>query len=135
MANLTPGESHYVLQTLMARGAVRSSLVEKTLRGRADEIRTLRERLASLESVSSGSGRARRGRPPGTKAAKAAKAAKRPRRRMSAKTRALRKLQGKYMGLVRGLKVSDKARVRATREKQGMAAAIQLASSLAARKS
>jgi hypothetical protein len=49
---------------------------------------------------------------------------------MSPKTRALRKLQGKYMGLVRGLKPAEKSRVRAVREKQGMGAAIALASSL-----
>lgn len=142
MANLTPGESHYVLHSLLSSGALRASQVEKALRGRADEIRNLRERLASLESLfsSGGSaskpgGRRRRGpgRPPGRPAAKSAAA--RPRRRMSAKTRALRKLQGRYMGLVRGLKVAEKARVRATREKQGMAAAIRLASSLGAKKS
>ncbi|MDQ2969522.1 MAG: hypothetical protein M3R34_00140 [Acidobacteriota bacterium] len=49
---------------------------------------------------------------------------------MSPKVRALRKLQGKYMGFVRGLKPAQKSRVRAVREKQGMAAAIALASSL-----
>jgi hypothetical protein len=44
--------------------------------------------------------------------------------------RALRRLQGKYMGYVRRLKVSEKARVRSVREKQGMVAAIKLAQSL-----
>ena len=131
MRKLTPNESHYVLQSLVASGAVRAKSVEKALNGREDEIRSLRERLASLESLSASSSRSgggarggRRGRPP------AASARPRRRRRMSPKTRALRKLQGKYMGLVRGLKPAEKSRVRAVREKQGMAAAITLASSL-----
>lgn len=135
MPNLTPSESHYVLHALLSSGALRATQVEKALRGRADEIRMLRERLASLESISPASGGSASkpgGRRRGRRAA-AKPAAARPRRRMSAKTRALRRLQGKYMGLVRGLKVSEKARVRAVREKQGMAAAIQLASSLGAK--
>jgi hypothetical protein len=128
MRTLTPNDSHYVLQSLVSTGALRLSQVEKALRGRADEIRRLRERLASLESLSAATHggavpRTRSGRRPRP-------AAPRRRRRMSAKTRALRKLQGKYMGLVRGLKASEKARVRAVREKQGMAAAIKLAASL-----
>ena len=53
---------------------------------------------------------------------------------MSPKVRALRRLQGKYMGFVRGLKPAEKARVRSVREKQGMAAAIHLASSLAGKR-
>jgi hypothetical protein len=39
------------------------------------------------------------------------------------------------MGYVRRLKPAEKARVRAVREKQGMPAAIQLASSLATKSS
>ncbi|HMA17394.1 MAG TPA: hypothetical protein VKS03_03055, partial [Thermoanaerobaculia bacterium] len=49
---------------------------------------------------------------------------------ISPKVRALRRLQGKYMGYVRRLKPAEKARVRAVREKQGMEAAIRLASTL-----
>jgi len=49
---------------------------------------------------------------------------------MSPRVRALRQLQGKYMGYVRRLKPAEKARVRAMREKQGMVAAIRLARSL-----
>lgn len=131
MRNLTPNDSHYVLQSLVASGALRASQVEKALRGREDEIRSLRERLASLESLS-GASRPGRGRRAGAGASGSRRGgggAKR-RRRMSPKTRALRKLQGKYMGLVRGLKAAEKARVRTVREKQGMAAAIALASSL-----
>ena len=100
------------------------------MRNRDSEIRSLRERLASLEGMTGGAraSSVRRGR-------RAASAAARPvrRRKMSPKVRALRRLQGKYMGFVRGLKPAEKARVRSVREKQGMAAAIQLASSLGKR--
>lgn len=129
MTKLTPHESHYVLSTLMSRGAVRRSQVEKALRGRQQEIRNLREQLASLESLS----RAGRGRRQAANAGRrSAKPRRRPRARrpMSPKVRALRKLQGKYMGFVRSLRPAEKSRVRAVREKQGMAAAIALASSL-----
>jgi len=136
MRNLTLNESQYVLQSLVSSGVLRASQVEKALQGREDEIRTLRERLASLESLSAatrGPGRPgrRTGRGPGRPRSASGQAGRpRRRRRMSPKTLALRKLQGKYMGLVRGLKAGEKARVRAAREKQGMAAAIALASSL-----
>ena len=133
MTKLTPNQSHYVLNALLSQKAVRLTQVEKALRGRDQEIRNLRERLASLESLSESGSRTsarRRGRPPadGRSAGKP-----RARRAMSPKVRALRRLQGKYMGYVRGLKPAEKARVRAVREKQGMNAAIALATSLAAK--
>jgi hypothetical protein len=102
------------------------------LKNREQEIRSLRERLAALEQF-------RPAHPP--RAAAPARASARAARkklvrriRMSPRVRALRKLQGKYMGYVRRLKSAEKARVRATREKQGMAAAIRLAKSLGAKK-
>ena len=124
--NLTPQQSHYVLKVLMSQGRVRTSHVERALRGREEEIRSLKERLASLEAMvaSDSSGRSRSLR-------RAARSVRR--RRMSPRVRALRRLQGKYMGYVRRLKPAEKARVRAVREKQGMAAAIRLASSMAAK--
>jgi hypothetical protein len=127
--NLTPQQAHYVLRVLMSQGRVRTSQVERALRGREEEIRALKERLASLQAMgaSDSGGRSRsRGR-----AARAARPARK--RRMSARVRALRRLQGRYMGYVRRLKPAEKARVRAVREKQGMAAAIRLASSMAAK--
>ena len=123
--NLTPQQSHYVLKALMSEGRVRMSQVERALRGRDEEIRSLKERLASLEAMGSDSGGGSRSR------GRAARPGRR--RRMSPRLRALRRLQGKYMGYVRRLKPAEKARVRAIREKQGMAAAIRLASSMAAR--
>ncbi len=122
--NLTPQQSQYVLTTLLREGKIRNSQVESALKGRDREIRDLRERLASLEAMSD-SGR-------GGRAARRGPARRRPaRRKMSPRVRALRRLQGKYMGYVRRLKPADKARVRTVREKQGMEAAIRLASSIA----
>jgi hypothetical protein len=54
---------------------------------------------------------------------------------MSPRVRSLRRQQGKYMSFVRSLSVADKSRVRAVREKEGMGAAIRLASSLAKKES
>ncbi len=122
--NLTPEQSQYVLATLVRQGKIRNAQIESALKGREREIRDLRERLASLEAMAV-SGR-------GARAARGARARRRPtRRRMSPRVRALRRLQGKYMGYVRRLKPADKTRVRAVREKQGMEAAIRLASSIA----
>ena len=128
MTRLTPDQAHYVLTTLLAQRTLRQAQVEKALRNRDSEIRSLRERLASLEGMTDGA-RAPSGR---RRAASAARPVHR--RKMSPKVRALRRLQGKYMGFVRGLKPAEKARVRSVREKQGMAAAIHLASSLAGKR-
>ena len=121
MINLNPKQSQYVLQALIARRRIRPAEVAKALRDREREIRELRERLATLESLDGATAR----RVP-------RKAATRVRRRaLSPRVRALRRLQGQYMGFVRRLKVAEKARVRTLREKQGIQAAIRLASSLA----
>ena len=122
---MTPAESHYVLQSLMSQGRVRQNQVQAVLNGRSKEIADLRERLASLEGMRGGGSR-RRGRQ-----AKSTRSTKRRRVAISPKVRALRRLQGKYMGYVRGLKLAEKARVRAVREKEGIQAAIRLAASLA----
>ena len=63
----------------------------------------------------------------------AAKKAGPPKRkiRITAKRRALLKLQGSYMGFMRQLKPAQKARVKALKEKKGFEAAIKAARSLA----
>ena len=120
---ITPAESHYVLQSLMSQGRVRMNQVKAVLNGRSKVIAELRERLASLEGMGGGGAR-------GRKAAASTRATKKRRVAISPKVRALRRLQGKYMGYVRRLKPAEKARVREVREKQGMQAAIRLAASL-----
>ncbi|HKA35738.1 MAG TPA: hypothetical protein VKH43_02910 [Thermoanaerobaculia bacterium] len=127
--NLTPSQSHYVLGILISQGRIRAGHVRNALKSREQEIRMLRERLASLEQLSSGGVRALRGRR--RRAVRRAVARRIRRAALSPKVRALRRLQGKYMGYVRRLKAAEKARVRSVREKQGMLAAIKLARSLA----
>jgi hypothetical protein len=127
---MTPSESQYVLQTLISQGRLRENQVRAVLNGRAKEIAELRERLATLEGMDGGG--SRRGR---RKGVANRGPARRRRVAISSKVRALRRLQGKYMGYVRRLKAAEKARVRTVREKQGMQAAIRLASSLAKKSS
>src|SRR5262245_59667693 len=126
---LTPSQSHYVLGILVSQGRIREGLIRTALKRRVEEIRMLRERLASLEQLSSAGGPAPRGR----RRRRAARAAVRRVRgaALSGKVRGLRRLQGKNMGYVRRLKATEKARVRSVREKSGMLAAIKLAQSLA----
>jgi hypothetical protein len=125
---LDPRQSHYVLQTLIARRKVATRHVKEILRDWQKEIAALRKRLATLEQLGVRSaGRA------GRRVARAVRgaAAKPPaKRRLSPRVRALRRQQGQYMGLVRRLKDADKARVRAVREKKGLPAAIRLALSI-----
>jgi len=123
---LTPSEAQYALQRLMSKGRIREAQVRAVLNGRSQEIAVLRQQLAALEGIGGrGSRRAGRGASRGNRAP-----ARRRRVAISPKVRALRRLQGKYMGYVRRLKPAEKARVRAVREKEGMQAAIRLASSL-----
>jgi glycyl-tRNA synthetase beta subunit len=117
---LDPKQSHYVLQVLLAQRRVRAAQVRAVLGERQREIVSLRKKLAALEELSNT-----------PKSAPAAAARPRRARRMSPKLRAFRRQQGKYMGFIRGLKSSEKARVRAVREKQGLLPAIRLAASLA----
>jgi len=126
---MTPAESHYVLQTLLAQRKVRQSQIAAVLGGRGNKIKNIRERLADLEGIQGASGK--RGRPRQA----SARPARRRNVKISPKVRALRRLQGKYMGYVRRLKPAEKARVREVREKQGMQAAIRLASSLSTKSS
>jgi hypothetical protein len=128
----TPAESRYVLQSLLSQlsqGRIRKNQVQAVL-SRAKEIADLRERLANLEGM--GGGGSRRG---GRRAGAPSRPKRKRRVAISPKVRALRRLQGKYMGYVRRLKPAEKARVRAVREKEGMQAAIRLAASLATKTS
>ncbi len=112
---LTPHEAQYALAVLVKQGKLRASQVRAALKWRQREIRQLQMKLASLEGLAS--------------AASAAK--RRGGRKLSARVRSLRRLQGRYMGFVRRLKPAEKARVRAVREKKGLGPAIRLAASLA----
>ncbi len=130
---LSPDQSHYVLGYLMLKGKLRATLIQKALKNREQEIRSLRERLAALEKLSPAALPRVRRRLRRLRRAVVRRALVRRRIQMSPRVRALRQLQGKYMGYVRRLKPAEKARVRTVREKQGMVAAIRLAKSLGAK--
>ena len=127
----SPTQAHYALNVLMSQGKLRVAHIRKALKKREQEIKSLRDRLSALELLSPGKP-ARAGRRPGRPARPARKTRAR-RIKISPRVRALRKLQGKYMGYVRRLKPAEKARVRTIREKQGIEAAIRMAKSLAAK--
>jgi hypothetical protein len=119
------------------------SIIDDLSQGLSD----LRSALSPLLTLSGGSapaaasrGGRRRGRPAGrrsgTQAAAPASAkksapAKRTRRRGNAspKLKALRALQGRYMGAVRHLSPSQKAQVKKARAESGYDAALKLAAS------
>jgi cytochrome c-type biogenesis protein CcmH/NrfG len=126
---LSESQAHYVLNALVLDGKVRAAQVRNVLKNREREIRSLRERLAALEKLSLAGASGSRGARAARRSAGGRVRARRV--RMSPRVRALRRLQGKYMGYVRRLKPADKNRVRGVREKQGMNAAIRLAKSLA----
>jgi hypothetical protein len=126
---LDPRQSHYVLQTLLARRKVVARHVKEILRDWQKEIAALRERLAMLEELG-GRTAAKAGRKVAAKGAGKTTAKARVRRPLSPRVRALRRQQGRYMGLVRRLTEAEKARVRGLREKKGLPAAIRLALSL-----
>ena len=127
----SPTQAHYALNVLMSQGKLRIAHIRKALKKREQEIKSLRDRLSALELLSPDKP-ARAGRRPGRPARPARKTRAR-RIKISPRVRALRKLQGKYMGYVRRLKPAEKARVRSVREKQGIEAAIRMAKSLAAK--
>ncbi|HWZ85914.1 MAG TPA: hypothetical protein VN032_06930 [Thermoanaerobaculia bacterium] len=120
--NLDPRESHYVLQALVAKGKIAARHVREILRDRDREVASLRRRLTELEQLG--------GRTIAKAVEKASSPVARARRRLSPKVRALRRQQGRYMGLVRRLEAAEKARVRVVREKKGLPAAIRLALTL-----
>jgi hypothetical protein len=122
MVKLTPEQSRYVLETLLARRRIRTVDVRKALLDRDREIRDLQARLATLQSLAAAQSKPRGRRRSVRRAA------------LSGRVRALRRLQGRYMGFVRRLRPAEKARVRKVREKQGIGPAIRLASSLAKKK-
>ena len=115
-------QAQYVLHALLERRKIAVRHVREILSDREREIAALRRRLEALEAggMRSAAGAA------GRVSAKVRKV----RRRLSPKVRALRRQQGEYMGLVRRLKPAEKTRVRALKEKKGLAAAIRAARSL-----
>ncbi len=106
--------------------------------GNAD-IRAIRQSLHTivdtlvrlLEIAQNGASRRLAAVSPATQAASRKSQTPRPRLRLSRGRRAALRLQGEYMGRLRGLAPANKVRVKALRAKKGFPAAIKLAARLA----
>lgn len=112
-----------------------------TLDDLAQSIENLRNQLEPLrrlapESGSAGRPKARRRRrrkaqaPARQALPRKVRKARKTVRPLSPKVRALRKLQGRYMGLVRGLTAAQKVEVKKVKQEKGYAPALKLAASL-----
>ena len=119
----TAEEIRYALIQFPRQRRISAADISKALSKRQEEIKSLRQRLAELQSLG-GAGRPRR-----TTSVKRRKA-KRSKRRLSAQARSRLRLQGRYMGYVRRLTAAQKAEVRKLREEKGWQAAIRMAARL-----
>jgi hypothetical protein len=100
------------LHALVAEGKIKVHDVISALRRREAMISELRKRLAALEAGAVSAG---------TRIGRTAK------RRLTAERRAALKLHGQYLGLVRPLSKTSKAKIKAIRKKSGVRAAISAA--------
>jgi hypothetical protein len=121
--NLSADRSAHVLHILIAEGKLTAKHVSDALKRREQMIHELRQRLDALErgvvSTVEKTGR--------TVARKVERKAK---RKMSAARRAALKLHGQYLGHIRTLPKTAKAKVKAIRERAGVHAAIRAAKKL-----
>lgn len=107
--NITADRAAHVLHILIAEGKLTGKHVSDALKRREQLIHELRQRLDALEGgMASAVGR-------------------KPKRRMTATRRAALKLHGRYLGHIRTLPSSAKAKAKAIRKKAGVHAAIRAA--------
>ena len=116
--NISAEDAKEFLQNLIHDGKVAASEVARFF-----EIRRLEERLAQLR----GGPARRRGRPPAaaSKPAAAAKTRKRSSRRLTPQQMASRQLQGRYLGLIRQIPASQRARYAKIAKDKGRESAIK----------
>ena len=125
--DLTPGQASYVLQRLIGDRRITRNDVHRYLNDMRREIGELENRLASLRAATGGAIRSaisalrpgRRGRPP------AAEGRKRRRARITPEQLASRKLQGRYLGLIRQIPASRRAQYQKIAKDKGREAAIK----------
>jgi len=127
---VTADQAHQALSFLMHEGKVAASEVRKALSHRERLIREIRERMAQLgvEGIEAGKTVRRRA----VKAFRVAEKTSRPARKragreITAATRKLYRLQGKYMSALRPLSKEARAGIKAIRKKSGIDAAIKAA--------
>lgn len=134
---LSPGHASYVLDRLIADRRISASDVHRYAGDIDREISELERKLQQLRGASAAAGAAprRRGRPPGRPAGSTAVATqaaagvtRRRRRRGSAITAeqsASRRLQGKYLSLIRQIPASRRAQYSKIAKERGREAAIR----------
>ena len=130
LERLDPAELRYAIQQLIAENKVTAARVVGLAKQRSKRITELQGLLAGLR-VGLAERRAGRGpgRPPGRASGKVARRRKR-KFTMTPKARAARKLQGRYLGMLRKLTGSLRTRVKAVAKKKGVASALKIAAKL-----
>jgi hypothetical protein len=131
---VTAEQAHQALSFLIHEGKVAASSVQKALSRRERLVREVRERLAQLGLEGIEAGRTVRKR--AVRTFRAAEKTSRPARKrakhtITAATRKLYRLQGKYMSALRPLTKEARAGIKAIREKSGIHAAIAAAKRMA----
>jgi O6-methylguanine-DNA--protein-cysteine methyltransferase len=116
--NITPSDAKDFLQNLIQDGKVAASDVARFF-----EIRNLERRLAELRSTVT----RRRGRPPASQSTSAGgrKRKRRASKNLTPQQRASRQLQGRYLGLIRQIPASQRARYAKVAKDKGREAAIR----------
>jgi hypothetical protein len=119
--NISADDAKEFLQHLIHEGKVAASDV-----GRFFEIRNLERRLAELRGTIT----RRRGRPPASQASKTTASGgggkkKRASRNLTPQQRASRQLQGRYLGLIRQIPASQRARYARVAKDKGRETAIK----------
>lgn len=126
--DITPGQASYVLQRLIGDRRINRNDVHRYVNDMRREIGELEERLKSLKEATGGAIRSavraltpggRRGRPAG------AAPARRRRARITPEQLASRKLQGRYLGLIRQIPASRRAQYQRIAKDKGREAAIK----------
>jgi hypothetical protein len=113
--NLSASDAKQILQDLIRDGKVLAADISRSL-----EIRKLEERLQALRG-----GVSRRGRRAATAVKAAVGGRKRRQRPLTAQQRASRQLQGRYLGLIRQIPASGRARYAKIAKDKGRESAIK----------
>lgn len=124
---LSPGQASFVIDRLVSERRISAGEINRYVSEMHREIADLEQKLASLKQAVGGA--ARRGRPAGAAAKpEGAAPARRGRRRKAPITPeqlASRKLQGRYLGLIRQIPAAKRAPFQRTAREKGREAAIK----------
>jgi hypothetical protein len=120
-----PVQAVQALSVLVSEGKIAARELYSALKRREKLIRDLRDRLAALERFTPFPMK------PGSVKRAAREVSRKAKRRISAATRAAWAAQGRYMAAVRRLPKAARVKIKAIREKSGVAAAIAAAKRMA----